>query len=130
MKRAKALDHVVLVVNDVETTMAWYQRHLGLEGVRIDEWRNKSAPFPSLRITDDTIIDLIPGHDGHRGHIDHLCFVVSAPDLAAMRADPELTVIEEGKRFGAQGVADSIYVTDPDGLTVEFRSYESSAGSP
>jgi hypothetical protein len=32
-------------------------------------------------------------------------------------------IVEEGQRFGAQGVASSIYVKDPDGLTVELRAY-------
>jgi len=120
---ALAIDHIVLVVEDVERAMAWYQRHAGLNGLRVDEWRAGQAPFPSLRVDAATIIDLVPGLDSGRGHLDHVCFVVSADDLEALRALPELTIVEEGKRFGARGVADSIYVRDPDGLLVEFRAY-------
>ena len=118
------LDHLVLVVADVERCLAWYQRHLGLAPVRVDEWRSGTAPFPSLRVSEGTIIDVIPGHDdpdGHRGHLDHICFTVSATQLAAARA--ALAVVEEGQRFGARGIASSIYVLDPDGLTVELRVY-------
>ena len=39
MATALALDHLVLVVADVERTLAWYGRHAGLTGVRVDEWR-------------------------------------------------------------------------------------------
>ena len=81
------------------------------------------APFPSLRVDETTIIDLIPGHDGSRGHLDHVCFVVAAPDLDAVRACPDCTVEDEGPRFGARGMGTSVYVRDPDGLLVEFRTY-------
>jgi catechol 2,3-dioxygenase-like lactoylglutathione lyase family enzyme len=123
MATALALDHLVLVVADVERSLAWYQRHLAVAGVRVDEWRAGEAPFPSVRVDAHTIIDLIPGHDGQRGHLDHICFVVSDDDLEEARTDPDLTIIDEGERFGAQGVAHSIYVNDPDGMTVELRAY-------
>lgn len=127
MATALALDHLVLVVEDVERTLAWYGHHAGLGGVRVDEWRRGEAPFPSLRVDEATIIDLVPrgGGDagGGRGRLDHLCFVVSADDLVALANDPDLEVTDEGPRFGARGVGDSIYVRDPDGLVVEFRSY-------
>jgi len=124
MATALALDHIVLIVDDVEKTLAWYGRHAGLDGVRIDEWRSGEAPFPSLRVDADTIIDIIPHgwDDGTgRGHLDHICFVVSEADRRAL-AD-ELEVIDAGPRYGARGDGESVYVRDPDGLMVEFRSY-------
>ncbi len=117
------LDHIVLVCTDVETTLAWYERHLGLEPVRVDDWRAGKVTFPSLRVDAGTIIDFIRGHDGQRGHLDHVCFVVTADDLAAAKESAELTVIDEGERYGARGEAHSIYVRDPDGLVVELRAY-------
>ena len=121
--RASGLDHLVLVVADVEVTLEWYQRHLGLEPVRLDEWRAGQVPFPSLRVSAETIIDLIPGRDGGRGHLDHICFVVTGAELAESRDRPDLVVESEGPRFGARGVAYSIYVRDPDDLLVELRAY-------
>lgn len=123
MARAFALDHIVLVVSDVERSLAWYGRHAGLEGVRVDEWRRGEALFPSLRVDAATIIDLVPGEPTQRGHLDHICFVVSRADLDALVADPGVEVVERGERFGAQGTGESIYVRDPDGLLVEFRAY-------
>lgn len=123
---ALALDHIVLVVGDPERTLAWYGRHAGLTGVRVDEWRAGEAPFPSLRVDEATIIDLIPGRDGDeaRGHLDHVCLVVSRAGLDALAADPDLRIEDSGLRYGARGDGQSIYVRDPDGLTVEFRTYE------
>lgn len=123
MAQAVGLDHIVLVVGDVERSLDWYQQHLGLGGVRIEEWRRGEAPFPSLRVTESTIIDLVPGEHTERGHLDHICFVVSRDDLDSLSADPALTIIDEGPRYGAQGDGQSIYVKDPDDLTVEIRAY-------
>jgi catechol 2,3-dioxygenase-like lactoylglutathione lyase family enzyme len=125
MATALALDHLVLVVGDVERTLDWYARHAGLAAERADEWRRGEAPFPSLRVDADTIIDVIPGYaaDQQRGHLDHICFVVSPDDLAALAADEQLEIVDKGLRFGARGIGESIYVNDPDGLLVEFRTY-------
>jgi catechol 2,3-dioxygenase-like lactoylglutathione lyase family enzyme len=119
--RAFALDHIVLVVSDIEKTLEWYQRFAGLADENVDAWRDGKAPFPSLRVDESTIIDFIAGHDGARGHLDHVCFVVSGDDLEKLKG--ELTVVSEGPRSGARGIAHSIYVRDPDDLLVEFRSY-------
>ena len=88
----------------------------------MDEWRAGQVPFPSVRVTADTIIDLIPGDPAGHGHLDHICFVMTVTDLAALGRD-ELMIEEEGQRFGARGIADSIYVRDPDDLLVEIRAY-------
>jgi len=126
MTKVLALDHLVLVVADVERTLDWYERYAGLEPIRVEEWRREEVFFPSLRVNADTIIDVLPGRaegSDERGHLDHVCFVVSAADRAALAADPALEVVDEGVRYGARGDGDSIYVRDPDGLLVEFRSY-------
>jgi catechol 2,3-dioxygenase-like lactoylglutathione lyase family enzyme len=124
MATALALDHIVLVNEDVERALAWYMRHAGLASVNVEEWRLGKAFFPSLRVDEATIIDFVPGDPTkERGHLDHLCFVVRADDLAALAADPALEVVDRGERSGARGLGQSIYVHDPDGLLVEFRSY-------
>jgi catechol 2,3-dioxygenase-like lactoylglutathione lyase family enzyme len=119
----QGLDHLVLRCADVETTLAWYLDVLGLEPVRVDEWRREEALFPSVRVSTTTIIDLIPGEpSGQR--LDHICIVVAPTDLSAMAAARDLEVLEgPAPRFGAQGEGTSIYVRDPDGLTVELRHY-------
>ena len=131
MATAYALDHLVLVVADVERTLAWYGRHAGLPAVRVDEWRAADVPFPSLRVDDATIIDVIPGNDDpdQRGHLDHICFVVTRADLDALADDPDLDVVDSGVRFGARGDGESIYVRDPDDLLVEFRTYDTVGSS-
>jgi catechol 2,3-dioxygenase-like lactoylglutathione lyase family enzyme len=128
MATAFALDHIVLRCTDQESTLAWYIAHAGLAPVNLEDWRAGNAPFPSLRVNDDTIIDYIAGRDpaAQLGSLDHICFVVTADELATLRTDPELTVLSEGPRSGARGIGQSVYVRDPDGLLVEFRCYPES----
>ncbi len=118
-------DHLVLKCADVETTLAWYRDRLGLEGVRVEEWRAGKVIFPSVRVNARTIIDLIPGtHDD--GRLDHFCLVVAHTDFEALKASGEFDVVDgPGTRFGAQGDATSLYVRDPDGAVVELRYYPS-----
>jgi catechol 2,3-dioxygenase-like lactoylglutathione lyase family enzyme len=116
-------DHLVLHCQDVETTLAWYGENLGLAPVRLEEWRAGTVPFPSLRVNAHTIIDLLPG-DTPDGRLDHICLVVEPLDLEALAASGQFEVLSgPGPRYGARGDGTSLYVRDPDGLTVELRYY-------
>jgi catechol 2,3-dioxygenase-like lactoylglutathione lyase family enzyme len=121
--RITGFDHLVLRCADVDTTLTWYLDLLGLEPVRVDEWRRGEAPFPSVRIDHDTIIDLVPGA-ADDGRLDHLCIVCEPIDLGALVESGEFDVVEGPvRRFGARGDGTSLYVRDPDGLVVEIRHY-------
>jgi len=121
--RIIGFDHLVVRCADVETTLAWYLDLLGLEPVRVDEWRRGHAPFPSARVNSDTIIDLVPGATDD-GRLDHICLVIEPVDLDALVASGEFDVIEGPvRRSGARGDGTSLYVRDPDGLVVEIRHY-------
>jgi catechol 2,3-dioxygenase-like lactoylglutathione lyase family enzyme len=116
-------DHLVLVCTDVERTLAWYLDVLGLQPVRVDEWRAGTAPFPSARVDAHTIIDLVAGTPTD-GRLDHLCLVVSETDLDAVKASGRFDVVAgPATRYGAQGNGRSLYVRDPDGTVVELRYY-------
>jgi catechol 2,3-dioxygenase-like lactoylglutathione lyase family enzyme len=126
----QGFDHLVLRCRDVETTFAWYVDRLGLAPVRVDEWRAGEVPFPSVRVDEGTIIDLVAAPvDGH-GHVDHICLVVGPDSVVAVAADPTFDVVDgPAPRYGARGMATSVYVTDPDGLVVELRSYPTTEGA-
>lgn len=117
------MDHIVLNVADVERSLAFYCDTLGLEPVRIDEWRSGQAPFPSARVDAGTIIDLLAApRTGENA--DHICLVVEPTDLSSVAASGTFEVLDgPGPRFGARGVGTSLYVRDPDGNTVELRYY-------
>jgi catechol 2,3-dioxygenase-like lactoylglutathione lyase family enzyme len=117
------LDHVVILAADVERALAWYCDELGLAGERVEEWRRGEVLFPSVRVSDDTIIDLFQGERSGT-NFDHLCLVVEPQDLAALAASGRFDVVDgPAPRFGARGMGTSLYVRDPDGNTVELRYY-------
>ncbi len=117
-------DHLVINVSDVERSLAWYTEILGLTGERVDEWRAGEVFFPSVRINDDTIIDLFAVERTGQ-NIDHICLVVDRADVDAVSTDPRFDIVDgPGERWGARGVGWSVYVRDPDGNQVELRSYD------
>ncbi|GAC1317616.1 MAG: VOC family protein [Acidimicrobiales bacterium] len=122
--RVLGFDHVVLRVADVERSLAFYSERLGLEAVREGAWRRGEAPFPSVRVNAMTIIDLVASEETRAGggNMDHFCLVVEPCDFDAVAAGFDV-VDGPGPRFGAQGMATSLYVKDPDANVVELRYY-------
>jgi catechol 2,3-dioxygenase-like lactoylglutathione lyase family enzyme len=121
--RVTGFDHLVLNVADVERSLAFYITKLGLEPVRVDEWRRREVFFPSVRVNATTIIDIIPAERAGQ-NVDHFCLVVEPTDLAALKASGEFDVVDgPDVRFGARGNGTSLYVRDPDGNTIELRYY-------
>lgn len=120
---ATGFDHVVLTVADVERSLSWYMRELGLEGARVEEWRRGEVLFPSVRVDATTIIDLLPGERSGQ-NVDHLCLVVEPVDLDAVAASGDFDVVAGPSRlFGARGEGVGLYVRDPDGNMIELRHY-------
>ncbi|MEU1072997.1 MULTISPECIES: VOC family protein [unclassified Streptomyces] len=127
MLRVKDFDHLVLNVQDVERALAFYTGPLGLEPVRVEEWRAGKVPFPSVRINANTIIDLFDRPRGE-SNVDHICLVVDPLDWQEVIDAGTLDVVEGPvPRFGARGSATSVYVKDPEGNTVELRWYPQDA---
>jgi catechol 2,3-dioxygenase-like lactoylglutathione lyase family enzyme len=121
--KVTGLDHVVIVTSDVERSLAWYCEVLGLAAERVEEWRRSEVFFPSVRVSAETIIDLLQG-ERSGVNVDHLCLVVEPQDLAALAASGRFDVVEgPTPRFGARGTGTSLYVRDPDGNLVELRHY-------
>src|SRR5919204_6362592 len=115
MVKAVGLDHVVLDVADVERSIAWYRDELGLEPVRVEEWRRGEVLFPSMRVDEGTIIDLLQA-DRTGQNVDHVCLVIEPDDLDALKQSGRFEVVDgPARRFGARGDGTSLYVLDPDG---------------
>ena len=79
------LDHIVLRVRDVETSLRFYTQVLGLPAERVEQWRAGEVRFPSVRLNADTIIDLFAsdqqpiGREGSKNQ-DHFCMVIEPTD--------------------------------------------------
>jgi catechol 2,3-dioxygenase-like lactoylglutathione lyase family enzyme len=118
------LDHIVLNVADVERSLRFYLDELGLQPVRVEEWRRQEVPFPSARVDAVTIIDLLPlPRTGENAN--HFCLVVQPTDFEAIKAGGRFDVVDgPDRRFGARGDGTSLYIRDPDDNTVELRYYD------
>ena len=125
--RVTGLDHIVLCCADVERSLEFYSGTLGLEPVRVDEWRRGESPFPSVRVTPTTIVDLV-AEEPSGTNLDHLCLVLEPIDLDAL-AEAFPGSRRAARVYGARGYATSLYVTDPDGTTIELRCYPAADGS-
>lgn len=117
--RIHALDHIVLVSPDPERLIAWYRDTLGLQPLRLEQWRRGEVPFASLRLCTETIIDVQAG-DRDGVNMAHLALVVDDADLDASAATLGLAPRD---LFGARGQGRGIYLRDPDGNGVELRTY-------
>ena len=118
-----SLDHVVLTVKDIETTIRFYVHTLGMEDVRFGGGR-RALGFGHQRINLHQAGNEIEPNalDASPGSAD-LCFLVEDPieDVAA-EIEAAGVPIELGPvdREGAVGPMRSVYLRDPDGNLVEL----------
>ena len=116
-------DHIVLISPDPERLVAWYADELGLEVLRLEEWRREEVLFVSLRVSPTFLIDVLRG-ERTGTNVDHLALTVTGVDLDELAASGRFQV-EMGPLdlYGAQGMGRGLYTTDPDGNRVELRTY-------
>lgn len=134
------LDHVVLWSDDPLRAIDFYTRVVGLSPVRVAEFQAGTAPFPSVRISPSSVLDVmarvaapvvdaLAGADASAGHrVNHVCLAMSEADFRALQGRLEgngvalSNVMEQS--FGAQGLApQAFYFRDPDGNVLEARYY-------
>lgn len=116
-------DHIVLVSPDPERLVDWYRDSLGLEVLRLEEWRRDEVPFVSLRVSATFLIDILRGERSGT-NVDHLALAVDGVDLDELAASGGFQVeMGPADLYGAQGTGRGFYTRDPDGNMVELRSY-------
>jgi catechol 2,3-dioxygenase-like lactoylglutathione lyase family enzyme len=130
MLTIREIDHLVLRVRDVDTMVRFYGEVLGCPVHRVDE----KIGLTQLR-AGRGLIDLVPvnselgraggaapGREGR--NLDHFCLRVEPWDAEAIGAHLRAHGVDPGpvaQRFGAQGQGPSMYLTDPEGNTVELK---------
>ncbi len=119
--RVKGLDHIVLRVADQDRSIDFYGQVLGLHVER----RLAAIGLVQLR-AGAALIDLVPRtEDEDEGrNVDHFAVQIEAMDVPALTAHLKRHGIDPGevrRRYGAEGYGSSIYITDPDGNTVELK---------
>jgi len=128
--RLLALDHVVLRVADLARARAFYCDVLGCS---FEKWQ-ENLGLLQLR-AGSSLIDLVtldgplgraggapPGQEAR--NLDHFCLRIQPFDEVALRAHLALYGVVAGEvveRYGAEGRGHSLYLSDPDGNTVELK---------
>lgn len=126
----QALDHLVLRVNDLALMEYFYSQVLGCPVER----RLDDLGLVQLR-AGSSLLDLVPvnsdlGRKGGAGpgsqgrNLDHFCWSVSPFDPQAIYSHLKAHGVSAGpieRRYGAGGFGPSIYLTDPEGNTVELK---------
>lgn len=137
------IDHVVLWVEDARRSLEFYTQVLGLPSVRADEFLAGTAPFPSVRISEGSILDLVPAmgapmvaqFTGEKKPtaagkpINHVCLAMDRSELDALAARLASAGVDKHRfgetSFGARGTSTHwFYFQDPDGNVLEARAYD------
>lgn len=121
------LDHLILKVNDLATSLSFYTEVLGFACERV------SGPFTVLRVGPHCQLQLAPwGTPG----FEHYAFSVSRAEFDAIFGRIKMREIAYGPTFdsvgsntgpgeevGARGAAPTVYFFDPDKHLLEIRTY-------
>ena len=127
MLKLRGIDHVVLRVRDMDVMRRFYCEVLGAEHVA---YRPKFR-MSHLRVG-GAMIDLVEG-ERSGCNMDHLCLRVEPFDQDATVSFLKSKNVALGpirERFGAEGNGVSIYLTDPEGNTVELKGPSDGKAAP
>ncbi len=122
------LDHLILAVNDLEPSLAFFTEILGFEH------DGEDGPFSVIRVTPDFVLLIAPwGTEGNQ----HLAFAMAQAEFDATLQrvknadlaygnDPHdpANRLEPCDEAGAHGLGKTIYFLDPNRHLIEIRHYD------
>ena len=123
------IDHVVLTANDLDRTVDFYTRVMGMEAITfaggrrgLSFGRQKINLHQSGREFEPKALKPMPGS------LD-LCFITDTPlEEVIARLEENGVVVADGpvQKTGALGPMMSVYFRDPDGNLIEVSNYPKS----
>ena len=117
------IDHIVLTVADIERSVAFYARVLGMQAVSFGNGR-RALQFGQQKINLQTL-GMEPRNHAAVGAGD-VCLITDWPTarvLARLAADGVPVLEGPVTKSGAQGPIESVYFNDPDGHLIEVSRY-------
>ena len=119
------LDHLVLTVKDIDTTVTFYTRILGMKKEVFKESR-VALKYGNQKINLHKLgNEFEPKAQNVKEGSADLCFIIDTPIKEAKEYIESLNIkIEEGivNRTGANGEIQSIYLRDPDMNLIELSN--------
>jgi len=118
------LDHVAIRVKDMDISIAWYSKILGLKKYQLEKW----GEFPVFMLSGKSGIAIFPANleaekpnlESRHIKIDHFAFNVSNEDFK--KAQIYFKSIDETFHFQDHHYFHSVYLKDPDNHTVELTT--------
>ena len=117
------IDHIVLTVADIERSVAFYARVLGMQAVSFGNGR-RALQFGQQKINLQTL-GMEPRNHAAVGAGD-VCLITDWPTarvLAHLTAEGVPVLEGPVTKSGAQGPIESVYFNDPDGNLIEVSRY-------
>jgi catechol 2,3-dioxygenase-like lactoylglutathione lyase family enzyme len=127
--KIERIDHLNLTVADINRSVEFYQRVLGMKTENMGEGR-AALYFGQQKIH----LDAAKGLDANGGPMAisgekrmpaHICFITDAPmgEVTAHLESCGVPVRMQGPRAGAIGTIQSVYIDDPDQNSIEISTY-------
>ena len=121
--KIERIDHLNLTVADIDRSVAFYQRVLGMKTEIMGEGR-AALYFGRQKIH----LDAAGGAaamSGEKRMPAHICYITEAPisEVTAHLEQCGVPVRMHGPRAGAIGTIQSVYIDDPDQNSIEISTY-------
>lgn len=118
------LDHVAIRVKDIDVSIEWYSRVMGLKKYKLEKW----GEFPVFMLSGKSGVAIFPStlddekrnQESRNVKIDHFAFNVSNDDFK--KAQNYFNEINEPFQFQDHHYLHSIYLKDPDQHIVELTT--------
>lgn len=118
------LDHVAIYVEDMNASIEWYRKVLGLKKYKLDKW----GDFPIFMLAGKSGLAIFPANlkdskidqNSRNVRIEHLAFNVSNEDFT--KAQSHFKSLNISFNFQDHHYFHSVYLKDPDGHKVELTS--------
>ena len=116
------IDHLNITVADIDRSVEFYERVLGMKTERMGEGR-AALLFGQQKIH----LDLAgaTAMSGEKRMPAHICFITDTPiDQVKTQLEANGVAIRmQGPRAGATGTIQSLYIDDPDAHSIEIATY-------
>ncbi len=124
--KTNRIDHLVLTVADIDCTLEFYQRVMGMKKISFGEGR-VALCFGQQKINlHQSGREFEPKAGKVQAGSADLCFIVDDPiedAIEALRVQGIDTIDGPVKRTGATGEIISVYFRDPDDNLIEISNY-------